>query len=65
VVIDRDLLDKELTGRLRSLWPTLYVWGIDDLEDARKVIGWGVTGIIADSLELLRALKSEPAEPAS
>jgi glycerophosphoryl diester phosphodiesterase len=59
VVIDRDLLDEELARRLRGLSQTLYVWGIDDLEDARKVIGWGVTGIIADSLELLRALVSE------
>ena len=65
VVIDRDLLDEELTGRLRSLSPTLYVWGIDDLEDARRVIGWGVTGIIADSLDLLRTLTSGSAEPAS
>jgi len=62
VVIDRKLLDEELAHRLRALRPTLYVWGIDDLEDARKVIGWGATGIIADSLELLRTLKSEPAE---
>jgi glycerophosphoryl diester phosphodiesterase len=57
VVIDRELLDQELARLLRVRWPTLYVWGIDDLEDARKVIGWGATGIIADSLELLRALK--------
>ena len=64
VVIDRKLLDEELARLLRVRWLTLYVWGIDDLEDARKVSGWGATGIIADSLEVLRALKSEPAEPA-
>ena len=64
VVIDRKLLDEELARRLRARWPTLYVWGIDDLEDARRVIGWGATGIIADSLELLRTLKSERAEAA-
>ena len=64
VVIDRKLLDEELARRLRARWSTLYVWGIDDLEDARKVIGWGATGIIADSLELLRGLKSERAEAA-
>ena len=57
VVIDRKLLDEELAHRLRAQRSTLYVWGIDDLEDARRVIGWGVTGIIADSLEVLRALK--------
>ena len=64
VAIDRDLLDEELARRLRAQRPTLYVWGIDDLEDARKVIGWGVTGVIADSLELLRALKPDPTERA-
>jgi glycerophosphoryl diester phosphodiesterase len=57
VVIDRKLLDEGLARRLRAQRSTLYVWGIDDPEDARKVIGWGATGIIADSLELLRALK--------
>ena len=57
VVIDRELLDEELARLLRARWLTLYVWGIDDLEDAKKVIGWGATGIIADSLDLLRALK--------
>jgi len=57
VVIDRELLDEELARLLRVRWRTLYVWGIDDLEDARRVIGWGASGIIADSLDLLRALK--------
>ena len=64
VVIDRKLLDEELARLLRVRWLTLYVWGIDDLEDARRVIGWGASGIIADSLDLLRALKSEPTERA-
>jgi glycerophosphoryl diester phosphodiesterase len=57
VVIDRKLLDEQLARLLRVRWLTLYVWGIDDLEDARSVIGWGATGVIADSLDLLRALK--------
>jgi glycerophosphoryl diester phosphodiesterase len=57
VAIDRDLLGEELARVLRAQGLTLYVWGIDDLDDARKVIGWGATGVIADSLELLRALK--------
>ena len=57
VVIRRDLLNEELARLLRDRGPALYVWGIDDLEDARKVIGWGVSGIIADSLDLLRALR--------
>ena len=58
VVIDRDLLDEELAQRLRALRQTLYVWGIDDLEDARRVIGWGASGVIADSLDLLRAVQA-------
>jgi len=58
VAIDRDLLDEELAQRLRALRQTLYVWGIDDLEDARRVIGWGASGVIADSLDLLRAVQA-------
>jgi glycerophosphoryl diester phosphodiesterase len=61
VVIDRKLLDEELARVLRVRWPTLYVWGIDDLKDAKRVIHWGATGVIADSLDLLRALRSKPA----
>jgi glycerophosphoryl diester phosphodiesterase len=59
VVIDRKLLDEELARLLRVRWLTLYVWGIDDVEDARRVIAWGASGVIADSLDLLRALVSE------
>ncbi len=58
VAIQRDLLDEALARRLRAEGLALYVWGIDDPEDARKVIGWGASGLIADSLELLRAVQA-------
>jgi glycerophosphoryl diester phosphodiesterase len=58
VAVQRDLLDDALARRLRAEGLALYVWGIDDSEDARRAIGWGATGLIADSLELLRAAQA-------
>ena len=58
VAIHRDLLDEELARLLRARGLSLYVWRVNDLEEATKVVAWGASGIIADSLELLRALKS-------
>jgi glycerophosphoryl diester phosphodiesterase len=59
VAIRRDLLDEETARRLRGRGLPLYVWRVDDLKEARKIVAWGATGIIADSLELLQALKSD------
>lgn len=59
VAIRRDLLDQELARLLRARGLSLYVWGIEDLEEATKIAAWGASGIIANSLELLRALISE------
>jgi len=64
VAIRRDLLDENLARLLRARGLPLYVWDVEELEDARRIVGWGATGIIADSLELLRALKSGPVEAA-
>lgn len=60
VAIHRDLLDEELTRLLRSRGVEVYAWAVDDIEQARRLIGLGATGIVADSLELLVALKSGP-----
>lgn len=64
VAIRRNLLDEELARLLRARGLPLYVWGVNDLEEARRIVAWGASGIIADSLQLLRALKSGPAEAA-
>jgi glycerophosphoryl diester phosphodiesterase len=57
VVIHRDLLDEEMARLLRAREVTVYVWAVEDLGEAKTVLDRGASGIIADSLELLRALK--------
>jgi glycerophosphoryl diester phosphodiesterase len=57
VAIHHDLLDEELARLLRSRGVEVYVWAVDDVEEARRLVGLGATGIVADSLELLQAVK--------
>ena len=65
VAIRRDLLDQELARLLRARGLPLYVWGVENLDEATRIVAWGATGIIADSLELLQALKSTPRRPST
>ena len=58
VAIHRDLLDEELAHLLRGREVTVYVWGVEDVEQATTVLRRGAGGVIADSVQLLRALKS-------
>ncbi len=58
VAIRQDLLDEEAARALRSRGLALYVWGVENMEAATELAAWGITGIIADSLELLRTLRS-------
>lgn len=58
IAIDRDLLTPELATALRERSLDIYAWGVEDTEEAARILEWGVTGIIADDLELLRALKN-------
>ena len=58
IAIRRNLLDEELASDARVRGVPVYVWEVADLEAARQVVAWGATGVVADSLELLRALRS-------
>ena len=62
VAIHRDLLDEGLARLLRSRGVEVYVWVVDDFEEARRLTGLGATGIVADSLELLQTVKSSPTD---
>ena len=64
VAIHRDLLDEELAALFRARDVMVYVWGVEDVEQATAVLRRGATGIIADSLELLQALKGGAANVA-
>jgi glycerophosphoryl diester phosphodiesterase len=60
VAIHRELLDEELARLLRSRGVAVYVWVVNDIEEARRLAGLGASGIVADSLELLREVKRRP-----
>jgi glycerophosphoryl diester phosphodiesterase len=60
VAIHRELLDEELARLLRSRGVAVYVWVVNDIEEARRLAGLGASGIVADSLELLREVKRLP-----
>ncbi len=57
VAIRHDLLSRDLAARLADRGFPLLVWPVNDLDRARELVGWGVTGLISDSPELLRTLK--------
>ena len=58
VAIDGELLTPALAAELRERELDVYVWGVRELTAAKQLLEWGATGIIADNLELLRALKA-------
>ena len=49
-------LTPQRVAALREHVPTFLSWTINDLDRARELLEWGVTGIISDRLELLREL---------
>ena len=57
VAIHRSLLSPDLAESLAARRVPVLVWPVNDVETARELLGWGVTGLISDSPELLRALK--------
>ncbi len=57
VSIHRDLLSRELAASLAAHGVPVLVWPVNDLETARELLDWGVTGLISDRPELLRVLK--------
>jgi hypothetical protein len=57
VVMHHRLATTETLVALRRLTPHVVVWGVDDLDRARNLVEMGVTGIIADDLQLLEELK--------
>ncbi len=52
----RRRLDPQRVADLREHVPECFAWGVDDRQDARELVQWGVTGIISDNYEMLRNL---------
>ena len=56
IAIDPRLLDGERAARLLALAPLLLAWTVNDEAQLRRLLAWGVNGVIVDDLALLRAI---------
>lgn len=59
VAIHRRLLSQDLAASLVEHGIPVLVWPINDLDMARELLSWGVTGLVSDRPELLLALKRD------
>jgi hypothetical protein len=57
IVIRESLLEPGVLERLRTVTPTVIAWGVHDRARADELIAAGISGLILDDLELLRALR--------
>lgn len=55
--VRRDRLTPALVAELRRGTEIVMTWPVDDAEDAARLAGWGVNGLICDDLELVAALR--------
>lgn len=58
VCLRRDRLDPALVAELRRGAELVMTWPVDDADDAARLAGWGVNGLICDDLTLVAALRS-------
>ncbi|HVF19720.1 MAG TPA: glycerophosphodiester phosphodiesterase [Mycobacteriales bacterium] len=58
VSIHRSLLDPVIVAELHESVEVVMTWPINDLTALDEVVGKGVTGVISDEMEILRALLS-------
>jgi hypothetical protein len=56
VAVHRRLLNRARVERLRGRHRRVFCWSVPDLVTARRLLHWGVDGLIVDDRDLLRAL---------
>ena len=59
IVMHERFSSSDVMERLLRLTPRVVVWAVDDLERASDLARIGVTGIIADDLDLVARIRSE------
>jgi glycerophosphoryl diester phosphodiesterase len=57
VSVDLRLLDRDVVALLRERAPLVMTWRVNDTATLERVLDWGVTGVITDEVEILRALR--------
>ena len=59
VGLHRKLLSPQVIEQLREHTEIVLTWTVNDVERATELVRQGVTGIITDSLEVIRAMRAE------
>ena len=59
IVMHERFARADVVARLLRLTPNVVVWAVDDLDRASDLARIGVTGIIADDLDLIARIRSE------
>lgn len=65
VSIHERLLDRETANELSRLADVVMTWPVTTMRQARRLLGWGVTGLITDVPEALVDLVSAPGDAAA
>jgi len=63
ISVNQKLLSPARVRTLLSLAPTLMTWPINSPRTLRRVLGWGVNGIISDNAALLETLVRTRGQP--
>lgn len=61
IVMHERFASRDVVERLLRLTPHVVVWAVDDLDRASALARIGVTGIIADDLDLIARIRAETA----
>ncbi len=57
VVLHSRLLDEDTVARLRRRFGSVVSWAIPDVATGRRLVAWGVSGLIVDDPEVLVGLQ--------
>ena len=63
VAVKRGLLTPGVVAALRERAPRVWTWPVNDLQTARALAGWGVTGLTSDAPALLAPVRRTPGGP--
>ena len=61
LAVNHRLLDADRVARLRQAGCRIVAWTVNTLDRARKLIVWGVDGVVSDHVAILEALKMDAA----
>lgn len=63
VALHRRLVTAPLVAELRARHGQVFCWAVTDAATARRLVGWGVDGLILDDPALMQAMSDAAVEP--